>query len=276
LQAVSLIWLGRDMKTAVLQSHLPYTPWLDPALRRLPGIQPVPVGAWLQFDDAYGAQLAEKKRLIGTRSSDVLALDPGAEAAAQELLFRVVEELRGQAGFVVSQEAVTRPDGVVVPLEPAHPLETLSQLVQEDFCILQKQGDEHVLTGALLCFPASWTLAEKFMQPLTLIHVPVDSYDGEMAKRVQRMFDMVRVDQPLWRANALFYIDPTLYQPRSIDDARDKPGTQTPYIRSERQTILRLPKSDALVFSIHTYLVLHESLTPAQAAALIEAPIETT
>lgn len=261
------------MRSAILQSRLPYTPWLDPALRRLPGIQPVAAGEWLQFDDAYVAQLAEKKRLIDERAGDVLALDAGATAAAEELLLRVVEELRGQDGFNVSGDAVMRPDGVVVSLDISHPLQTLSQLVQEDFCILQKQGDEHVLTGALLCFPASWTLAEKFLQPLTLIHVPVDSYDGDMAKRVQRMFDMVRPDQPLWRANALFYIDPTLYQPRRGDDARVKSGTRTPFIRSERQTILRLAKSDALVFSIHTYLVLRENLTPDQAAALGETPI---
>lgn len=264
------------MNSAILQSHLPYTPWLDPALRRMPGVQPVAAGAWLQVDDAYGAQLAEKKRLIAAHSGDVLALDMGAQAAAVELMFRVVDELRNHDGFEASAGTVTRPDGVNVVLDMADPLKTLSQLVQEDFCILQKQGYEHVLTGALLCFAASWTLAEKFMQPLTLIHVPVDSYDGDMAKRVQRLFDMVRVGQPLWRANALFYIDPALYQPRSITDARDKPTGQTPFIRSERQTILRLPKSDAIVFSIHTYLVLHENLTAEQAAALVQAPIETT
>ncbi len=264
------------MNSAILQSHLPYTPWLDPALRRLPGIQPVADGEWLQIDDAYGPQLAEKKRLIDEQPDAVMAMDAGAVAAAQELLLRVVQELRGLDGFEVSNGVVTRPDGVRIALEKAKPLQTLSKLVQEDFCILQKQGDEHVLTAALLCFPASWTLAEKFMQPLTLIHVPVDSYDADMAKRVQRMFDRVRVDQPLWRANALFYIDPTLFQPRSINDARETSGTQTPFIRSERQTILKLPQSGAIVFSIHTYLVLSENLTPDQAAALAETPIETT
>ncbi len=147
--------------------------------------------------------------------------------------------------------------------------------MQEDFCILQKQGGEHVLTGALLCFPASWTLSEKFMQPLTMIHVPVDSYDDGMAKRVQRMFDMVRPEQPLWRANALFYVDPALYQPRSIDDARERGGQDAPYIRSERQTILRLANTDAIVFSIHTYQIRRESLTADQAATLADTPIAT-
>ena len=261
--------------TPILQSSLPYTPWSDHALRRMPGIQPVAAGQWLQVDDAYSAQLAEKARLIRERPRDVMALDAGAQAAGQELLLRVVEELRGIDGFTVAADMVTRPDGVRVTLDHAQPLLTLSQLTQEDMCILQKQGDEHVLTGALLCFPASWTLAEKFMQPLTLIHVPVDSYDGDMAKRVQRMFDMVRPDQPLWRANALFYKDPSLYQPRSVNDARAATGQGTPYIRSERQTILRLANTDAIVFSIHTYQIRRENLTPDQAAALVEAPIET-
>ena len=264
------------MTSAILQSTLPYTPWLDPALRRMPGIQPVKTGEWLQFDEAYDAQLAEKKRLIAHNPDDVLALDEGARDAAKELLLQVVEALRGRDGFKVTAAAVTRPDGGSIGLDFTQPLLTLSQLVQEDFCILQKQGDEHVLTGALLCFPASWTLAEKFMQPLTLIHVPVDSYDGDMAKRVQRMFDMVRPEQPLWRANALFYVDPTLYQPRSVTDARVPDNQAANYIRSERQTILRLPKSKAIVFSIHTYLILHKNLTPDQVAALVQSPIETT
>ena len=259
----------------ILQSCLPYTPWSDRALLRMPGLQPVAAGDWLQIDDAYDAQLAEKARLIGARPHEVLALDDGARAAGEELLSRVVDELRGIDGFKVAMGAVMRPDGVNVVLDYADPLRSLGQLVQEDFCILQKQGEEHVLTGALLCFPASWTLSEKFMQPLTMIHVPVGSYDDDMAKRVQRMFDMVRPEQPLWRANALFYVDPTLYQPRSIDDARERGGQDTPYIRSERQTILRLANTDAIVFSIHTYQIRRESLTADQAATLVDTSIPT-
>lgn len=264
------------MKPAILQSALPFTPWADTALRRMPGIQPVAAGQWLQIDDAYAAQLVEKRRLMTTRPQDVLALDQGARGAADELLLRVLDELRNKDGFWVTADAVMRPDGEQVALDYSRPLQTLGQLVQEDFCILQKQGDEHVLTGALLCFPASWTLNEKFMQPLTLIHVPVDSYDGDMAKRVQRMFDMVRPEQPLWRANALFYVDPTLYQPRSVRDARVQDRQAATYVRSERQTILRLAKSDAIVFSIHTYLIRREDLNADQAAALKETSLDTS
>ena len=133
---------------------------------------------------------------------------------------------------------------------------TLSQLTQEDFCILEKREDEHVLTAAALCFPASWLLAEKFMQPLVGIHVPVASYDENIARRVQRLFDAVRVEQPLWRFNALWYADPALHQPRSAHVHRDEKFSQSAkYLRSELQTIRRLPKTKAVIFGIHTYVL---------------------
>ena len=47
---------------------------------------------------------------------------------------------------------------------------------------------EHILTGAVLCFPSSWTLSEKLGKPLLRIHMPVASYDSQMGARVQRMF----------------------------------------------------------------------------------------
>jgi hypothetical protein len=120
---------------------------------------------------------------------------------------------------------------------------------------LQKQGDEHVLTGAVLCFPASWTLAEKFMKPLVRIHKPVDSYDANIAKRVQRLFDGVRVGRPVWRFNALHYADAELFHPRTEDAPREDDYEEQRFLRSEKQVIMRLPETDAVVFAIHTFVV---------------------
>jgi hypothetical protein len=41
----------------------------------------------------------------------------------------------------------------------------------------------------------------------------------------------------------------------------------TPYLRSERQCLLRLPKTRAIVFSIHTYVLPVTALSPEQRAA---------
>ena len=228
---------------------------LAAAAQRLPQMNPVGPGAWLTVDAAYGAQMAEKARLVATRRGDVLAMLSGARAVADELLALVLDELAGRPDFAVADDMVRRPDGVRVAVDRADPLHMLTRLVQEDFCIHHKQDDEHVLTAAALCFPAAWTLAEKLGHPLRRIHRPIARYDDDIAGRVQRMFDLVRTDRPLWRANLLRYDLPDLFQPHTEGAPRPVGQATSAYLRSERQTIRRLAASDAVVFSIHTTVV---------------------
>jgi len=254
----------------ILNARLPFAPWVDPTRRRLPGVMPLARADWLLISDAYAAQMAERARLLDDRAGDVLACLPQAQTAAAELLDAVLHDLPG-LGFDVTQTHVTCPDGRAVALDRARPLRSLGLLVQEDFCILQKpQGsDEHVLTGAVLCFPSSWTLADKLGKPLLRIHAPVASYDAQMGARVQRMFDAIRPEQPLWRANLLRYTNPALYQPRPEFAPKDK-RDDGDFVRSERQCLLRLPLSRAVVFSIHTAQIRRHDLRPEEARALAE------
>jgi len=250
--------------TEILQTSLPYAADLA---RPLPGIAPLPLAEWLMVDEAYGAQMQERARLLRDQRADVLAVTPQGAAAAQELLDYVLAWLAEYApGYDIRADQATRPDGIKVRLDHGDPMGTLGHLVQEDLCLLEKQGDEHVLTAAVLCFPASWRLADKIDRPLTSIHVPVPEYDAGLARRVQRLFDGVQVDRPLWRFNALRYADPKLHQPRARLQPRVTGGADYPYLRSERQCVLRLPRTRACVFSIHTF-VLDERLQVASGAA---------
>ena len=224
----------------------------EAAARRLPAMQPVAEGALLTVDAGYSAQLAEKARLIAARRDRVIAVTPGARAAVAELSGFVLDALSRRADFAVRGGAVRRPDGVTVTPDRGDPFLTLSRLVQEDFCILQKRGAEHVLTAALLCFPAAWTLAEKIGQPLLRIHLPVPVYDADIARRVQRMFDGVQPGRAVWRANLLRYDLPDLYQPHSEASPRKVGRPDSVYERSERQSVFRLPVTGAVVFAIHT------------------------
>ena len=253
----------------ILQSRLPFAPWLDPRTRRLPGVVPLDYADWLQVDDAYARQLAYKAKLMSERREPVLMMDPSCMDAAKELLQVALSNLPN--GFTLGG-SITCPDGRTVAPDDNAPFETLSKLFQEDFVILQKQGDTHVLTGALLCFPASWSLAEKFNKPLTAIHDPVAEYDATIARSVERMFAAIRVEQPLMRSNALVYADPDLHHPRRGSDTLRDAG-QAGYIRSERQCMVRLPQTQAVVFSIHTYLVRQADLTTEQADGLLTHPI---
>lgn len=253
----------------VFQTHLPVAPWREPAMARLPGVQPLAMSDWLVVDEAFAGQMALRDRLLAERREAVHAMTPGAQEAAEALLALVLDHLG--PGYLREGRVVERPDGVRVALDAEPPLVSAARLVQEDLCLMQPgPGGEHVLTGAVLCFPASWTLAEKIGRPLTGIHHPVADYDAGMAARVQRLFDAIRPGRPLWRQNALVYADPALHQPRPEAAPRQDAPEARRYLRSEKQCLLRLPSSDAVAFTIHTYVVPLDMLPANWRASLPE------
>lgn len=257
----------------ILQSRLGPTALSDPVMGRLPGVQPLDPETWLLRDDAFGAQMALRDQLISDARDKVLMIDPGADEPAQELLENLTGAIQRDPDYILSgnskaPERVIRPDGVSVEIDHSDPLATAGRLVQEDLCILQKLGGNHVLTGAILCFPANWTLAEKFMRPLSMIHRTVAPYSDDIARRVDRLFDGIRPGRALWRTNLNFEEDPRLFSPKPETHVAAVRARTAPYLRSERQCILRLEKSDAVVFSIHTTIVRREDLSGAQVRAL--------
>lgn len=258
------------MDTApILHPDLPLKVWMDPPLARLPGIVPAAPQDWVLRDAVYGPQMAERERLIATVPERVHALLPQAREASAELCALIAARLPAE-GFALSGGVWTCPDGRQVADDPAAPLLTLGRLVQPDLCILQPGADgTHGLTGAILCFPASWTLAEKLGRPLMGIHRPVAVYDDKMGRRVQRLFDAIRPGQMLMRGNALAYADPALHQPRLEGERRVKPVGVPPYVRAERQVLLRLPDTQAVVFSIQTYVVSRTALSADEEAAFV-------
>jgi len=230
----------------ILQTRLPEQQTGTP---RLPGTGPCGAEDWLLMDEAYAPQMAYREALLAERPEAVFYQSETAKPAASELLENALA-LLPRFGFGIDTKAVVCPDGRKVTLDRSQPLWTLAHLVQEDLCILQKRGDEHVLTAAALCFPANWRLADKIEQRLTAIHSPVAEYDADIARRVQRLFNGVRAGRPLWRFNKLHYADADLHQPR-----RREPGSDMAFTRYERQYTLSRPDNDAVVFTIHTYVV---------------------
>jgi len=238
----------------ILQNCIPYDVGEG---SKLPGIAPFDMSEWLVADDVFSQQMMERGWLLDNLGDEVVALTPPGTDAASELLLFVMNWLhKFGRGYQFTVDGVVRPDGHVVTIDEKKPLRSLAHLVQEDFCILQKCKDEHVLVGAVLCFPASWRLKEKIGRPLIGIHQPVDEYDDKLARRVQRLFDGVQVGRPMWRFNLLRYQEAVLYQPRPALEPRQTESDEPfPYTRSERQCILRLPETEAVIFSIHTHVV---------------------
>ena len=256
------------LNNPICQTMLPIAPWMDALAARLPGLQPVAAGDWLRVDEAYAGQMAYRDRLLVERRGEVALRAEGPAAAEATLLGLVTEAVLTLPGYARAAGGIRRPDGVVV--DPAHedwPIIAAARLAQEDFLVLERTDDGHRLVSAVLCFPASWSLHQKMGRNMLQIHQPVDRYDDNIAKRVNRVMDVLQQDNAVWRANVLCYNDPELHQPRLEHERRPFDPALPTWVRVERQTLKRLTDT-ATVFAIHTYVVPLERLTPEQLSSL--------
>jgi hypothetical protein len=226
------------------------------------GLQPVAEADWLEFADDHAMQMAERRRLLREQAGDVLACLPEAQAASGELGEMLVGHLLRHHPCWFSrngdrlQNALT---GEQHDLAGA-PLDLCGRLVQEDFCLLQPSAEGHVLTGAVLCFPSRWRLAEKLGLALPGVHGPVPFYGDRLAHPVERFFQSLKPGRIVQRLNWSVMDDPALFQPGGHHEAevnRDVTAgnaLQRLYLRVERQTFRKLPQSQAVAFGIRIHV----------------------
>jgi hypothetical protein len=97
---------------------------------------------------------------------------------------------------------------------------------------------------------------------MAAVHAPVPHYADELGDRVDRFFDRLTVDRPVWRRNLFVKATNALFLPATVAEAGGPaapvpvPGEDgSPYwLRSERQTLRKLPRTGAILFTIRTQL----------------------
>ncbi|MDE3083392.1 MAG: DUF3445 domain-containing protein [Acidobacteriota bacterium] len=229
------------------ETSLTYLPVDGRGWRLAMGLRPLAPEHWLEVDENRDAELALKADLLAHSRATVLALTGEGEDACRELLEEVVASLRDfHPGVAVSVDG------------SEHPLVAASRLVQEDLCVMVSD-DEWRLVAACVCFPSRWNLAEKIGASLDAIHDPVPGYDESLAAPTRAVFDRLSPDKSFWRLNWTLLDNPDLHQPGPVR----VPGGSAPedwFFRVERQTIRRLARSHAVVFTIRNYVTALSSL----------------
>jgi len=256
---------------------IPHLPFLDAPEVLNMGLKALDLHDWIEVDDQFAAQLAERRRLLRERRAEVLAALPGSEAGQQEVLELLLEHLparfpqiyRRSPGAI--ENLVT---GERLLIREFEKIELAGRLVQEDLCLMSAGENGYRLVAGILCFPSHWRLLDKLGRTLGRIHDPVPGFAQRLAPTVDRFFESIRSERPVWRANWALVDTPELFlrpehrgrpRPVSADDAGDRL-----WLRVERQTLRRLPRSGDVLFTIHTRLgPLAEALrTPAAVRAL--------
>jgi len=200
---------------------------------------------WLCRDELAATELALRARLLQEQRHRVFACLDTARGAADE------------AASLVFDWLATR--GVAPLRGELDPLAGAAMSLQDDLCVMVRRDGGWHLDAAALCFPSMWSLVEKLGLPTVAVHAPVAHYRDELAARVDTFFDRLRPDTLVWRRNLSLWPCCLLWVPTSaIDEALwdppAPPGSPRLWLRSERQTLRRLPVSKAILFTIRVQM----------------------
>ncbi len=225
------------------------------------GVKPLDPADWIDVDDKLLAYLDEKDRLTERTFDKIFVAEPGTEAAQAEVLTLLADYLPERFPDIYQRIG---PQIDIVPAfrrvrldTPYPPLLVAGGLVQEDLVLMRRDDTGWRLAAAHLCFPSSWRLHEKFGKALQEIHTPVPDFgrDTRNATIIERMFDNLRLEQPVLRWNWSLHADDTLHHPHSAGQWRfGDEKIDSLYFRLERQTLRKLPASGDILFTIRIYL----------------------
>ncbi|MBP1848916.1 heme-dependent oxidative N-demethylase family protein [Rhizobium halophytocola] len=238
-------------------TYTPYDGSSRPFTIGLSGLDP---DRWIEPDGDLASQLAEKRRLAAERLDDILRSSTESLPAQRECLDMLGAYLARWHPNIYRRSAdlMTIADSDAVDLaDEAHPpIFTAGSLVQDDLVILERKTGGWTITAAHLAFPSSWSLAEKFLQPMDAVHAHVPGFSGgtRNATLVNRIFDNLQPDLPVERFNWSINRAYALYHPPGLKWTREQGEPEHAFIRVERQTLRRLPVTGAIVFTIRIYL----------------------
>ena len=236
------------------------------------GLKPLDLANWIEIDETFDFQLAEKRRIYAEYADKVFVAEEATEDAQAEVLALLTEHLPARFPERYRSEGdrmtvVGHPELDGLEAQDLRPLHKASLLIPEDLIVMRRGEDGWRLAAGSLCFPSSWLLTEKFGKPMSAIHEPVPGFGPgtRNAGLIDRMFDKLQIGQPVERFNWSIQAGDALYHPLSnverIDRATGRPirfpdvdAAARAFIRVERQTLRKLPATGDILFTIRIHL----------------------
>ncbi|KAJ4990935.1 mannosyl transferase [Stagonosporopsis vannaccii] len=151
---------------------------------------------------------------------------------------------------------------------PTEAMVTAAKLVQDDLALMIENDDgQYHLDAGAVCLPGFWRLKEKFRMSLDTLHIEagVPHYQEKLQKSMNRFFKRLTPESPVIRNNFFIQLDDGLHWSHRMGDQNSDQvaswatadstnlRVEEIHFRSERQSLRRLPKSGALLFTIRTY-----------------------
>lgn len=288
----------------------PYPDWTVEATKPLPyrafrygpkynvtmGLRTVKFDDWIQLDNHYPRYHADKARRIAERGAKCCRTMPEAYPAAVELLEELTEYLPARYPTLYKRTDVgldnlwsgEKFNIVERPLKE-DPIQMCARLVQDDLALMfeKPDGQYYLLSGAIL-LPGFWRLEDKVGMPLSEIHTSGDvpQFKEKLERGMMSFFRRLKCEDIYARNNYFIQVDDDLAWSWSIgsedspaiswDTAQKDKAVEHHMFRSERQTLRRLPRTGAVVFTIRTYFhpvteIAQEDYIPGRLASAVRS-----
>ena len=217
------------------------------------GLRPLSMSEWMMVDSdlpRFHQHKSEQGRLHLKRVYQAL---PQSRSAQLEFTESLRAHLLKNHGYALDSQGRTL----------SHPASGLqwdnskqdlwhgSLWIQEDICILEPVDGQYRLTAASVCSPSNWDMEAKIGHTVDVIHDPVPGYQDEMAAKVNRLLRGIKVNKPIQRLNWSVQPGGDLFWRADLKDYSDDDER---YWRVERQTLVRLPQTGAIVFGIRVFM----------------------
>lgn len=276
---------------------IPYRPFkYGPKYFITMGLRSMKWDDWIELDNHYLRYHADKARRITERGPKCSKTAPEAMDAAIELLEELISYLpqRYPSMFSKTPTGITNSithesfNTTARPL-PEDPMQTCARLIQDDLALMLERpdGEYYLLAGSIL-LAGFWRLEDKFGMRLSDIHTSGDvpGYKEKLEKGMMNFFRRLRPEDPVLRNNYFIQVDDNLPWSSSIgsedadsvswNTAEKNKAIGQHYFRSERQSLRRLPRTGAVVFTIRTYFepvteVVKEAYVPGRLASAIRS-----
>lgn len=217
----------------------PHRPWRDGPPRFTVGLTPIDAAHWLRPDTETHV-LTEKQARLNQPETCYRAAPEAFEAETE-------------AAWAVAGAAGAPAPGTDAPLADA------ARAVSDDLVVMIPGGGEWRCGALVLTAPTFFSIDHAFGRGLDALHGPVP--DGaKLARRIGRVFEHLQPGQPLERFNWTLQAGAERFLPdaapmRALADRTDAAdAADMLHVRVERQTVMKLERTGAVLFTIRICL----------------------
>ena len=237
------------------------------------GLRPIRPENWILIGAGHAEMMRQKCERLDNHRRFYYRTLPNSLPAQRELRERVMAHLAAdhpqsfeKSGSVV-RSLIT---GQTLDLndDSTEPLIQVSYLIEEDFMLLEEVGGTIQITAASNAYSSSGRLVGSVGHEMEWAHEPVPQLTRKLGGKINRVLGSIHAAAPCERFNWQITPMATVFFPHDdphaanaaamhevLAELRRDPARAGEFLwmRVERQTLRRLPDSNAVAFSLHTY-----------------------